>query len=86
MIFQSLAGLNPSGVICEILSDDGTMARLPELVKFAKFHNLKIGTVSDLIKYRLKNNKIIKIISERPFESEMGTNFRFKSFSKSTFR
>ena len=75
-----LAGLNPSGVICEILSDDGTMARLPELTEFAKFHNLKIGTVSDLIKYRLKNHKIIKVLSERLFESEMGTNFSLKIF------
>ena len=75
-----LAGLNPSGIICEILSEDGTMARLPELIKFAKFHNLKIGTVSDLIKYRLKNHKIIKVISERAFESQMGTNFRLKIF------
>ena len=75
-----LAGLNPSGVICEILSEDGTMARLPELIKFAKFHNLKIGTVSDLIEYRLKNHKIIKVISERAFESQMGTNFILKVF------
>ena len=75
-----LAGLNPSGVICEILSEDGTMARLPELIEFAKFHNLKIGTVSDLIKYRLKNHKIIKVLSERLFESEMGTNFSLKIF------
>ena len=77
---SELAGLNPSGVICEILSEDGTMARLPELIEFAKFHNLKIGTVSDLIKYRLKNNNIIKVISERFFESEMGTNFKLKIF------
>jgi len=75
-----LAGLNPSGVICEIMSDDGSMARLPELIKFAKFHNLKIGTVSDLIKYRLKNNKIINLISKRPFESEMGNDFSLKVF------
>ena len=75
-----LAGLNPSGVICEILSEDGSMARLPELKNFAKLHNLKIGTVSDLIKYRLENHKIIKVVSERAFESEMGTNFVLKIF------
>ena len=75
-----LAGLNPSGVICEIMNDDGTMARLPELVDFSKKHSLKIGTVSDLIKYRLKNNKIIKLISERNFESEMGKDFQLKIF------
>ena len=75
-----LAGLNPSGVICEILSEDGNMARLPELIEFAKFHNLKIGTVSDLIKYRLKNHTIMELVSERLFESEMGTNFFLKIF------
>ena len=77
---SKLAGLNPSGVICEIMNDDGTMARLPELIDFAKEHSLKIGTVSDLIKYRLKNNKIIKLISERNFESEMGKDFKLKVF------
>ena len=51
------------------------MARLPEILEFAKLHNLKVGTVSDLIKYRLKYNKIIKQISERPFESQKGTDF-----------
>tara|TARA_Y100000590_G_C15733321_1_gene1017807 strand:- start:600 stop:1700 length:1101 start_codon:yes stop_codon:yes gene_type:complete len=75
-----LAGLNPSGVICEIMSEDGSMARLPELVNFAKKHSLKIGTVSDLIKHRLKNSKIIEIISERNFESEMGKDFKLKIF------
>ena len=75
-----LAELNPSGVICEIMNDDGTMARLPELINFAKEHSLKIGTVSDLIKYRLKNNNIIKLNSERYFESEMGRDFKLKIF------
>ena len=75
-----LAGLNPSGVICEIMNDDGTMARLPELIDFSNKHDLKIGTVSDLINYRLKNNKIIKLISERNFESEMGKDFKLKIF------
>ena len=77
---SDLAGLNPSGVICEIMSEDGSMARLPELINFAKKHSLKIGTVSDLIKYRLKNNRIIEMISERKFESEMGKNFKLKIF------
>ena len=80
---SKIAGLNPSGVICEIMNDDGTMARLPELINFSKKHKLKIGTVSDLIKYRLKNNKIIKLISERNFESEMGKNFKLKIFQNS---
>jgi 3,4-dihydroxy 2-butanone 4-phosphate synthase/GTP cyclohydrolase II len=77
---SKLAGLNPSGVICEIMSEDGSMARLDELIDFAKTHDLKIGTVSDLIKYRLKNNNIIKLLSDRNFESEMGHNFRLKVF------
>ena len=49
-----LAGMNPSGVICEIMNDDGTMARLPDLVKFAQLHGLKLGTIADLIAYRLR--------------------------------
>ncbi len=77
---SKLAGLNPSGVICEIMSEDGSMARLPEILTFAEAHNLKVGTVSDLIKYRLKYNKIIKQVSERPFESDKGTNFILKIF------
>ena len=73
---SKLAGLNPSGVICEIMNDNGTMSRLPELIKFAEKHNLVIGTVSDLIKYRLKKDTIIKKISERKFTSYFGGNFR----------
>ena len=55
-----LAGLNPSGVICEIMNDDGSMARLKDLKKFAYVHNLKIGTISDLIAYRRKHDNLIK--------------------------
>ena len=80
---SKIAGLNPSGVICEIMSDDGSMARMPELIDFAKKHSLKIGTVSDLIKYRLKNSKIIELESERKFESEMGKDFKLKIFKNS---
>ncbi len=77
---SKLANLNPSGVICEIMSDDGSMARLPEILKFAKEHNLKVGTVSDLIKFKLKKTKIVDLVSERPFESEMGSGFSLKIF------
>ena len=77
---SKIAGLNPSGVICEIMSDDGSMARLPEILEFAKTHDMKVGTVSDLIEYRLKYNKIIKQLSERPFESNKGSNFTLKIF------
>ena len=62
------------------MSEDGSMARLPEIIKFAKLHNLKVGTVSDLIKFRLKKTKIVEQISERPFESEMGSQFTLKVF------
>lgn len=55
-----LAGLNPSGVICEIMNEDGTMARLPDLVKFAQFHGLKVATIADLIAYRLRNDSIVE--------------------------
>tara|TARA_B100000579_G_scaffold331832_1_gene282053 strand:+ start:380 stop:1483 length:1104 start_codon:yes stop_codon:yes gene_type:complete len=77
---SKIAGLNPSGVICEIMNDDGTMSRLPELIDFSKKHSIKIGTVSDLIKYRLNNSKIIEQTSERDFQSEMGNNFKLKVF------
>ena len=55
-----LAGLNPSGVICEIMNEDGSMARLPELVAFAQKHALKIGTISDLISYRRRHDNLVK--------------------------
>ena len=77
---SKIANLNPSGVICEIMSDDGTMARLPEIINFAKKHNLKVGTVSELIKFRLKQTRIVKLVSERPFESEMGSGFSLKVY------
>lgn len=54
-----LAGLNPSGVICEIMNDDGTMARLPDLVKFAQSHGIKLGTIADLIAYRLRHDSMV---------------------------
>lgn len=70
-----LAGLNPSGVICEIMNEDGTMARLPDLIEFSKRHKLKIGTIADLIAYRLKNDKLVERILEAPFTSEFGGKF-----------
>ena len=57
-----LAGKDPSGIICEIMNDDGTMARLPELIDFAKKHDLKIGTIADLINYRIRYDHIISNI------------------------
>lgn len=71
-----LAGLNPSGVICEIMNEDGTMARMPDLIKFAQFHGLKIGTIADLIAYRLKNDRIIERTIETSLESIHGGTFK----------
>ena len=59
-----LAGLNPSGVICEIMNDDGTMARMPDLIKFAKKHDLKIATIADLIEYRRRNDRLVERTDE----------------------
>jgi 3,4-dihydroxy 2-butanone 4-phosphate synthase/GTP cyclohydrolase II len=67
-----LAGLEPSAMIVEILNDDGTMARRPDLEKFAEEHNLKIGTIEDLISYRLKNEKTVERIAECDFPSRYG--------------
>ena len=67
-----IAGLQPAGVICEIMSEDGTMARLPELRRFADHHGLKIISVVDLIRYRLQTEKFIRRINQVPFNSEYG--------------
>jgi 3,4-dihydroxy 2-butanone 4-phosphate synthase / GTP cyclohydrolase II len=67
-----LAGLEPASVIVEILNEDGTMARRPDLETFAKHHNLKIGTIADLIRYRLEKERSIERISEQSIETEFG--------------
>jgi 3,4-dihydroxy 2-butanone 4-phosphate synthase / GTP cyclohydrolase II len=67
-----LAGLIPAAVICEIMNDDGTMARLPDLVGFAQHHNLKIGTIADLIAYRRANDHLVERRMERPFLTRHG--------------
>ena len=79
-----LAGLNPSGVICEIMNDDGTMARLPDLVKFAGLHNLKIATIADLISYRRRSEKLVKRVIESDFTSEFGGDWKIIVFSSTT--
>ncbi len=68
-----LAGLTPAAVICEILKDDGTMARLPDLMEFAKLHQLKIGTIADLIHYRSQNESIVERVAEREMHTAHGT-------------
>ncbi len=70
-----LAGLDPSGVICEVMNDDGTMARRPDLVKFAQFHGLKIGTIADLIAYRRRYDRIVERALETDFDSRFGGRF-----------
>ncbi len=71
-----LAGLNPSGVICEIMNEDGTMARMDDLVTFAQFHNLKIGTIRDLIAYRRRYDHLVEKTSEASFTSRWGGEWR----------
>lgn len=60
-----LSGFEPSSVICEILKEDGTMARLPDLIEYAKIHDLKVGTIADLISYRLKNDPTVERVAEQ---------------------
>ena len=74
-----MAGLYPSGVICEIMDDDGTMARMPRLIEFAKEHKLKIVTVADLIKYRLENEQVVQEIETALMPSAYG-DFKIKGF------
>ncbi|MGE0424214.1 MAG: 3,4-dihydroxy-2-butanone-4-phosphate synthase [Reyranellaceae bacterium] len=71
-----LAGLQPAGVICEIMNDDGTMARRDDLIRFAQMHGLKIGTISDLIAYRRKYDSIVKRVTETTLDSHIGGEFR----------
>ncbi|HZW13092.1 MAG TPA: bifunctional 3,4-dihydroxy-2-butanone-4-phosphate synthase/GTP cyclohydrolase II [Noviherbaspirillum sp.] len=70
--FAELAGLTPAAVICEIMKDDGTMARLPDLIEFANEHGLKIGTIADLIHYRSQNESIIERVAERTMHTAYG--------------
>ncbi len=70
--FAELAGLTPAAVICEIMKDDGTMARLPDLMEFAVEHGLKIGTIADLIHYRSQNESIVERIGERTMQTAHG--------------
>ena len=75
-----LAGLAPAAVICEILKDDGEMARLPDLIEFAGQHGLKIGTITDLIQYRSRTESLVARVSERDIETVHGT-FRLYAYS-----
>ncbi|MFB0611368.1 3,4-dihydroxy-2-butanone-4-phosphate synthase [Aurantiacibacter poecillastricola] len=75
-----LAGLNPSGVICEIMNEDGTMARLEDLIRFGRKHGLKIGTIRDLIAYRRQHDHIVEKREEQRFTSKWGADWRAISF------
>jgi 3,4-dihydroxy 2-butanone 4-phosphate synthase/GTP cyclohydrolase II len=78
-----MAGLNPAGVICEIMKDDGSMARLPDLVAFAQLHGLKIGTIADLIAHRRRTERQVERVLETPFNSTYGGRFRMVIYRNS---
>ena len=79
-----LAGLNPSGVICEIMNDDGTMARLPDLITFAQKHGLKIGTISDLIAYRRRHDNLVNEKAVKAVQSVHGGDWLMRVYSDET--
>ncbi len=79
-----LAGLNASGVICEVMSDDGSMARLPDLIAFAQRHGMKIGTISDLIAYRRRNDNLVRMREEQTVVSEFGGEWTLRIFADET--
>ncbi len=75
-----LSGFNPSGVICEIMREDGTMARLDDLMDFARAHGLKIGTIRDLIAYRLKKDHLVERVATSPFKASSGADWQAHVF------
>ncbi len=79
-----LAGLKPAGVICEIMNEDGTMARLPELVEYSKKHGLKIGTISDLIAYRNRHDHLVKETRSQTVQSVHGGEWTMRVFTEQT--
>ena len=75
-----IAGLEPAGVICEIMNDDGTMARVPQLVEFCQRHNLKLLTIAELIRYRMRHERYVKRIAETTLATRHG-EFRMLAYS-----
>lgn len=75
-----LAGLYPAGVICEIMNDDGTMARMPDLLAFSQRHGVKIGTIADLIAYRLKHDGLVRVIGQKSIDDIHGAPFDLKIY------
>lgn len=78
-----LAGMNPSGVICEIMNDDGTMARLPDLVQFAQLHGLKVARIADLIAHRRHNEQMVQCAVTRPLRSVHGGDWILSVYTSS---
>jgi 3,4-dihydroxy 2-butanone 4-phosphate synthase/GTP cyclohydrolase II len=76
-----LAGLYPAAVICEIMNEDGTMARMPDLIPFAQRHGLKIGTIEDLIAYRLKHDRLVKQVARTQVDTSLGGTFDLRVFT-----
>jgi 3,4-dihydroxy 2-butanone 4-phosphate synthase/GTP cyclohydrolase II len=76
-----LAGLYPAGVICEIMNDDGSMARMADLVRFAQLHGLKIATIGDLIAYRRRTEKLIEAVAETTLSSRFGGEFKVRIYA-----
>ncbi len=79
-----LAGLAPAGVVCEVMNDDGTMARLPDLVAFAQRHNLKIGTITDLIAYRRRYDNLVRETASKTITSTIGGEWDIRIFHDQT--
>ncbi|MEM1387321.1 MAG: 3,4-dihydroxy-2-butanone-4-phosphate synthase [Pseudomonadota bacterium] len=79
-----LAGLNPSGVICEVMNEDGTMARLPDLIAFGQKHGIKLGTISDLIAYRRRHDNLVNVTQERMVQSEYGGDWKMRIYTDET--
>ncbi len=75
-----LSGLYPAGVICEILNDDGTMARMPDLIAFAQLHNLKVATIADLIAYRRKHDSVVQCVADAKVNSAFGGTFDMRVY------
>jgi len=79
-----LAGLPPAGVICEVMNEDGTMARLPDLVAFAQLHAMKIGTIADLIAFRRRKDTLLECVTDEPFVSHYGGDWRVRVYLNKT--
>jgi 3,4-dihydroxy 2-butanone 4-phosphate synthase/GTP cyclohydrolase II len=75
-----LAGLNPSAVICEIMNDDGSMARLPDLINFSKEHEIKVATIRDLIAYRRRHDNLVNCVVETKLDSSFGGSWTMKTY------